>query len=166
MKYLNTICMLMVLFFLWGCAEVPQNTAHHHATKVGHKQSLLARVTVYWANGKGSDRWTRQHRSATGVKLHNGYCAVDSHKIPYGSQVIYPDSTVDIAADTGTDVINRKAARKAGCTIYEKTALVIDKFFETRKEALNWAACHPLFIPLQILPPANAEPPSNEGSNW
>lgn len=151
--------MFLILFFLWGCAEVPART-----TKTTSKQ--LARVTVYWARGKGSDSCTRQHRSASGIALHNGHCAVDAKKIPYGSQIVYPDSTVDIAADTGTDVINRKAARNAGHTIYEKTALVIDKFFETKSQALQWAACHPLFLPISVIPPVNAHPFINEGNQW
>jgi hypothetical protein len=33
------------------------------------EQSLLARVTVYWAaGGRGSDRWTRRHICSTGVR--------------------------------------------------------------------------------------------------
>jgi len=153
--------MLFVLFFLWGCTtEAPQtNLMSRHA-----RVKQLARVTVYWANGKGSDSYTRQHRSATGIRLHDGYCAVDPKKIPYTSQVIYPDGGCDVAVDCGRDVINRKAARLAGRTLSEKNAIVIDKFFETKKEALKWAACHPLFIPLQVLPPSNAQ--NNEGSEW
>lgn len=159
MKYANIALMCLLVLLLGGCAEIPQTKTRVH-------KSIFARITVYWAQGKGSDHWTRQHRSATGVKLHNGNCAVDSKKIPYGSQIVYPDTSIDVATDTGTDVINRKAARKAGRTIYEKTAIVIDKFFETKKEALKWAACHPLFLPIQIIPPLNAEPEMNEGGQW
>ena len=78
------------------------------------EQSMLARVTVYWAKGgSGSDRFTRQHKTATGIRLKSGHCAVDPRRIPYGSQVIFPDGRF-LAVDTGTAVINRKAARLCG----------------------------------------------------
>src|SRR3979490_374085 len=57
------------------------------------EQSLLARVTVYWASGgRGSDRWTRRHVCSTGVRLAAGHCAVDPRRIPYGSKVTLPDA--------------------------------------------------------------------------
>src|SRR5881227_2731197 len=78
------------------------------------EQSVLARVTVYWASGgRGSDRWTRRHICATGVRLAAGHCAVDPRRIPYGSKVVLPDATL-LAVDTGSAVISRKAARRAG----------------------------------------------------
>src|SRR5256885_9328469 len=93
-------------------------------------KSLLARVTVYWAHGgRGADRYTRQHKSATGLRLHQGHCAVDPKKIPYGSRVVLPDGSALSAVDTGSAVRNRKAARKSGRTIHERNAVVIDKFF-------------------------------------
>src|SRR6202011_3007704 len=89
--------------------------------------SLLARVTVYWASGgRGSDRYTRQHKCATGMRLRDGYCAIDPRKIPYGSQLVFPDRTVLLAVDTGTAVRNRQAARKAGRTVNERSAIVVD----------------------------------------
>src|SRR6186713_302732 len=92
-------------------------------------QTLLARVTVYWASGgKGSDRYTRKHKCATGLRLKAGHCAVDPAKIPYGSNVILPDGTSLAAVDTGTAVKNRKAARVLGRTPTEKNAVVIDRF--------------------------------------
>jgi len=94
--------------------------------------SLLARVTVYWAGGRGSDRDTRQHKSATGARLRTGHCAVDPRKIPYGSQVIFPDRTGLVAVDTGSAVRSRKAARRGGRTQNEKSAIVVDRFFETK----------------------------------
>jgi len=118
------------------------------------EQSLLARVTVYWAgDGCGSDRFTQQHKCATGMRLHSGHCAVDPRRIPYGSQVVFPDGACT-AVDTGTAVINRKAARKAGRTVYERNAVVIDRFFETKGEALSWANEHPLFMNVRVVPPA------------
>src|SRR5437660_773750 len=80
-------------------------------------RSVLARVTVYWASGgKGSDRYTRQHKTATGLRLRDGHCAVDPNKIPYGSNIVLPDGTTLAAVDTGTAVRNRKAARLSGKT--------------------------------------------------
>lgn len=123
---------------------------------------MLARVTVYWAGGKGSDRYTRKHKTATGCRLQSGHCAVDPRHIPYGSQVVLADGTKLAAVDTGTAVKNRKAARKAGRTTQEKNAIVIDRFFETKRQALAWAKTHPMFMPVRVLAPnraANAPAP-------
>src|SRR6266545_802713 len=77
---------------------------------------LLARVTVYWAHGgHGADRYTRQHRSATGQRLRVGHCAVDPKRIPYGSRVVLPD-TECVAVDSGPAVVSRAAARSCGRT--------------------------------------------------
>ncbi len=116
--------------------------------------SLLARVTVYWARGgRGSDRYTQQHKSASGLRLRQGHCAVDPRKIPFGSQVVLPDGTTLNAVDTGTAVRNRKAARKAGRTSNERNAIVIDKFFETKHRALVWANSNPPFVNVKVIPP-------------
>lgn len=118
------------------------------------EQALLARVTVYWAKGgSGSDRYTCQHKCATGLRLQTGHCAVDPKKIAYGSRVIFPDGTTLAAVDTGTAVKNRKAARRSGRTIYEQNALVIDRFFETKRQALSWAGRNPLFMTVRVVPP-------------
>src|SRR5689334_5792768 len=116
--------------------------------------SLLARVTVYWAGGgHGADRYTRQHKAATGMRLQQGHCAVDPRKIPYGSKVVMPDGTTLHAVDTGTAVRNRKAARKAGRNNSERNAIVIDKFFETKRQALTWANSNPSFVNVKVIPP-------------
>jgi 3D (Asp-Asp-Asp) domain-containing protein len=116
--------------------------------------SLLARVTVYWARGgHGSDRYTQQHKSATGQHLQQGHCAVDPRRIPYGSRVVLPDGTTLNAVDTGSAVRSRKAARKSGQTINERNALVIDKFFETKRQALMWANSNPPFVSVKVIPP-------------
>ena len=117
-------------------------------------QSLLARVTVYWASGgHGSDHYTRQHRCATGARLCAGHCAVDPRRIPYGSQIIFPDRTKLLAVDTGTAVKNRKAARLAGRTVNERNAIVVDRFFETKQQALSWARRNPAFMPVRVMAP-------------
>jgi 3D (Asp-Asp-Asp) domain-containing protein len=111
----------------------------------GH--STLARVTVYWrGNGSG------EHARWTGERLHEEHCAVDPKKIPYGSKVVFGDATC-VAADSGPDVINRKAARLAGRTVAERNALVIDRFFDTKQKALAWEKTHPHFMTVQILTP-------------
>jgi 3D (Asp-Asp-Asp) domain-containing protein len=115
------------------------------------EQSLLARVTVYWAGGAGSDRYTRQHRCATGLRLQHGHCAVDPRKIPYGSRVIFPDGTALAAVDTGSAVRNRKAARLSGRTTYERGAIVVDRFFETRRQAMIWANRNPQFMTVRVV---------------
>src|SRR5438067_1489387 len=116
--------------------------------------SLLARVTVYWAGGgRGSDRYTRLHKSATGQRLQQGHCAVDPRKIPFGSKVMLPDGSTLHAVDTGTAVRNRKAARKSGRTVTERNAIVIDKFFENKRQALAWANSNPPFVNVKVVPP-------------
>jgi 3D (Asp-Asp-Asp) domain-containing protein len=123
----------------------------------GQTPSLLARVTVYWASGgKGSDRYTRRHKTSTGLRLRAGHCAVDPNKIPYGSNIILPDGTRLAAVDTGTAVRNRKAARLSGKTPVERNAVVIDRFFETKDQALAWANSHPHFQPVRVITPASA----------
>jgi len=117
------------------------------------EQSVLARVTVYWASGgRGSDRWTRRHVCSTGVRLAAGHCAVDPRRIPYGSKVILPDATL-LAVDTGSAVISRKAARRSGRTALERGALVVDRFFETKQQALSWAQRNPYFMFVRVSPP-------------
>src|SRR2546423_4761793 len=117
--------------------------------------SLLARVTVYWARGgRGADHYTRQHKSATGQRLQQGHCAVDPRKIPYGSHVVLPDGSTLAAVDTGSAVRNRKAARRLGRTSPERNAIVIDKFFETKRQALAWANSNPPFVSVKVVPPS------------
>jgi 3D (Asp-Asp-Asp) domain-containing protein len=117
------------------------------------EQSLLARVTVYWASGGGgSDRWSRRHICATGARLQTGHCAVDPRRIPYGSRVTLPDVTL-LAVDTGSAVVSRKAARRSGRTALERNALVIDRFFETKQQALSWANRNPYFMFVRVSPP-------------
>ena len=117
------------------------------------EQSVLARVTVYWASGGGgSDHWTRRHVCSTGARLRAGHCAVDPRRIPYGSRVTLPDATL-LAVDTGSAVRSRKAARRSGRTALERNALVIDRFFETKQQALGWARRNPSFMHVRVSPP-------------
>ena len=124
------------------------------------EQSVLARVTVYWASGgRGSDRWTRRHICSTGQRLRVGHCAVDPRRIPYGSRVTLPDGTL-LAVDTGSAVRSRKAARRSGRTALERNAIVIDRFFETKQQALSWARRNPYFMFVRISPPNLRSGPS------
>ena len=117
------------------------------------EQSILARVTVYWASGGGgSDRWTRRHICSTGAHLQPGHCAVDPRRIPYGSKVTLPDGAL-LAVDTGSAVVSRKAARRSGRTALERSALVIDRFFETKQQALSWANRNPYFMFVRVSSP-------------
>ena len=111
------------------------------------EQTILARITVYWPFGGEA-----QTASSNGTKLHGGHCAVDPKKIPYGSQVVFPDATC-LAIDSGPAVISRLAARKCGKTVEQRAALVIDRFFETKKAALAWAAVNPHFMQVKVLDP-------------
>ena len=93
-------------------------------------EGRLARITAYWP---GEDRFTTRKQSATGARLRDGYCAVDSRIIPYGSVVKIPGMGDYLAMDTGTAVISRKAARESGHNREERSALVIDLYFPSRK---------------------------------
>jgi 3D (Asp-Asp-Asp) domain-containing protein len=98
--------------------------------------SVLARITVYW-HGEGSG----EHASWNGTRLRDGYCAVDPRKIPYGSKVVFRDAAC---------VANRKAARSCGRSAVERNAIVIDRFFDTKQEALAWSKANPYFMTVQI----------------
>jgi hypothetical protein len=104
----------------------------------------LARVTVYWP-GEGSGK----SAAWNGARLSEDHCAVDPKKIPYGSKVLFGDGECT-AADTGPDVIKRKAARSLGRTTAEQNAIVIDRFFDTKQRALAWQNAHPHFMMLRV----------------
>jgi 3D (Asp-Asp-Asp) domain-containing protein len=110
----------------------------------GAERSAFARVTVYW-HGE------RSGASATwnGARLHDGHCAVDPKKIPYGSKVVFHDAEC-VAVDSGPDVVSRKAARACGRSAAERSAIVIDRFFDTKQQALAWAKANPHFMVVQV----------------
>ena len=111
------------------------------------EESILARVTSYWA-GEGSNY------ASTGERLRAGHCAVDPNRIPYGSKVVFADG-VCTAVDTGSAVVNRKAARLCGRTASQLKAIVVDRFSETKREAVAWTNAHSEFMTLQIVPPGS-----------
>src|SRR5215472_11758981 len=92
-------------------------------------RTSLARITVYWpSEGSGkSAAWN-------GARLREGHCAVDPKKIPYGSKVLFGDGECT-AADTGPEMVTRKAARTLGRTAAERNAIVVDRFFDTKQGA-------------------------------
>jgi 3D (Asp-Asp-Asp) domain-containing protein len=115
-------------------------------------ESILARVTSYSAD-EGSKY------ASTGRRLRPGHCAVDPQRIPYGSKVVFPDA-VCTAVDTGTAVISRKAARLCGRTASQLKAIVVDRFFETRRKANRWSNAHSEFMMLRVIPPGSASGPT------
>jgi 3D (Asp-Asp-Asp) domain-containing protein len=110
---------------------------------LAREESILARVTSYWAD-EGSKY------ASTGQRLRAGHCAVDPKRIPYGSKVVFPDC-ICTAVDTGSAVVSRKAARLCGRTASQLKAIVVDRFFETKREAMAWTNAHPHFMTLQIV---------------
>ena len=112
------------------------------------ESSLLARITVYWP-GEGQLR-----ACSNGARLRPGHCAVDPKRIPYGSRVLFPDTTC-VAVDTGPAVVSRAAARSCGRTAAQKKALVIDRFFESKEAALSWERNHPHFMTVRVVEPGS-----------
>ncbi len=115
----------------------------------------LARVTAYWA-GEG-DYYTGKCISATGVRLHDGHCAVDPSIIPYGSIVEIAGVGKYLAVDTGSAVISRTAAREAGHNSAERNALVVDVFFEDAREGERFAAGSAKFVSISWWTPHSAD---------
>jgi 3D (Asp-Asp-Asp) domain-containing protein len=118
------------------------------------EESVLARVTSYWANEGASGKY-----GSTGARLHPGHCAVDPKRIPYGSKVVFPDRACT-AVDTGSAVVSRKAARLCGRTASQLKAIVVDRFFETRREAMAWTNAHPEFMTLRVVSPGSHSEPT------
>jgi 3D (Asp-Asp-Asp) domain-containing protein len=119
------------------------------------EQSMLVRVTGYWAQGEGG---SGAYAAITSARLHKGHCAVDPKKIPYGSKVVFSDATCE-AVDTGPAVVSRKAARLCGRNESQRNALVIDRFFDSRAEAVAWSDAHPQFMEVRILSPGSDSEP-------
>ncbi len=115
---------------------------------LGIEQSAIVRVTTYW-------RDEGQLRAASnGSRLRNGRCAVDPKKIPYGSKIVLGSEEL-IAVDTGPAVVSRKAARLSGRNAAERNAIVVDRYFETKAQALAWERSHPHFLRARIVPPGS-----------
>jgi 3D (Asp-Asp-Asp) domain-containing protein len=113
----------------------------------------LARVTAYWASE--GDYYTRHGISSTGIRLHDGLCAVDPRIIPYGSVVDIAGIGKYLAVDTGSAVISREAAREAAHTSSERNALVIDLYFESRADGENFASTAPKYASISWWTPGS-----------
>jgi len=118
-----------------------------------HKASggRLARLTAYWS-GEG-DYYTGRGLSSTGIHLHEGHCAVDPRIIPYGSVVQIDGLGKYLAVDTGSAVISREAARETGHNPEERNALVIDLYFESRRDGERFAAHGPKYAAISWTAP-------------
>jgi 3D (Asp-Asp-Asp) domain-containing protein len=130
----------------------------------------LARLTAYWA-GEG-DYYTGRCLSSTGIHLHDGHCAVDPSIIPYGSVVEIAGVGKYLAVDTGSAVISRTAAREAAHNAEERSALVIDLFFESRRDGESFAANGPKYAAITWQAPRTADNATKESigliaeENW
>ena len=138
----NTMKLFYIVIFLLSLAT----------TAFAREESVLARVTSYWP-GEGSKF------ASTGGRLHLGHCAVDPKRIPYGSKVVFPDA-VCTAVDTGTAVVSRKAARLCGRTASQVKAIVVDRFFDTKREADEWTNAHSEFMMLRVVPAGTRSEPT------
>ena len=118
-------------------------------TAYAAERPTLARVTTYW-------REEGQLRAAwNGARLRNGHCAVDPKKIPYGSRIQLAEEEL-IAVDTGPAVVSRKAARVSGRNAAERNAVVVDRYFETKSQAVAWEKSHSHFMKMHVLSPRSA----------
>jgi len=121
------------------------------------KQTAIVRVTTYYQQEGG------RLAAYNGIRLREGHCAVDPHKIPYGSRIRLGNEEL-VAVDTGPAVVSRKAARLSGHNPVERNAVVVDRFFESRAQAKAWEKSHPHFLVAQILPPPSAGKPNDPKS--
>src|SRR5438045_8426628 len=113
------------------------------------ERPTLVGVTTYWREeGQSRAAWN-------GARLRNGHCAVDPKKIRYGSKILLGDEEL-IAVDTGPAVVNRKAARLSGHNETERNAVVIDRYFEKKSQAVTWEKSHPHFMKVRVLKPVPA----------
>jgi 3D (Asp-Asp-Asp) domain-containing protein len=133
-------------------------------------EGRLARLTAYWA-GEG-DYYTGRSIASTGIRLHGGHCAVDPSVIPYGSVVEIAGLGTYLAVDTGSDVISRKAAREIGHSAAERSALVVDLFFESSRDGQRFAANGPKYATISWHSPRSADNQTKESrglmaeENW
>jgi len=108
---------------------------------------MLARVTVYWSLGGGTDSWTRHRQTSSGLPLIDGESiAVDPKLIPYGSTVSIPGYGTAKAVDTGSAVISRRASKLEG-----KHNPVVDLYFERREDAARWEKSNPEYVQITLL---------------
>jgi 3D (Asp-Asp-Asp) domain-containing protein len=118
------------------------------------QRSQLAAITCYWRYGRDTDKWTRQGQSSTGVKLAMGVVAVDPKIIPYGSLVtIEGVPGIYLAADCGSHVTKRVAAKRTARSAAERGAIVVDVFFPTERAGRAFDSRLPKFVTVKWVPP-------------
>src|SRR5436190_5239166 len=71
------------------------------------EESILARVTSYWA-GEGPKF------ASTGRRLCAGHCAVDPKRIPYGSKVVFPDAPAPRSTPDRRSLVAKQLACAGG----------------------------------------------------
>jgi 3D (Asp-Asp-Asp) domain-containing protein len=109
---------------------------------------LFARLTVYWANGSGTDKDSAAKQSSTGRQLAQGVsAAVDPSVIPYLSRIEIPGLGTRFATDTGGAVKARTAS--AG------RLPIIDIFFDNKEEALAMANKMKNEVTVKVFPPSS-----------
>ena len=118
---------------------------------------LQVRVTAYSRNEPTSDIYTRQGLAALSKdygSLKGGYsAAVDFNLIDPGSKISIPNLGSNfVAMDTGSAVVSRKASQKTG------GQPVIDVYFETYEEQLQFERTYPAVQTVRIFPP-DGKPP-------
>lgn len=116
-------------------------------------QTLMVRVTAYWAEGEGTDSWSAKNISSSGERLTENFSvAVDPNIIPYGSRIHWPDGDMKWkAVDTGRAVKNRTAAKAWG-----KDVPVVDVFFQKKEDALAFTYQIPKFIEIEVFHPESS----------
>ena len=134
--------------------------ARPRAVRPAAPNGRLARVTAYWSSE--GDYFTRHGIASTGVRLHDGHCAVDPNIIPYGSVVDIAGVGKFLAVDTGTAVIERTAAREGGHTSAERNALVIDLYFESRRAGEAFASSEAKWAPISWWTPSSTATQARE----
>jgi 3D (Asp-Asp-Asp) domain-containing protein len=142
--WLPFLALLMALLTLSGCSSTGTKGSKGPGGLSGHPKEMTVRVTVYWQQGRGSDRWTRRGQTSSGLPLvDRKTAAVDPKLIPYGSRIVLPEANNKelTAADTGGAVVTRRASRKLG-----ENHPVVDVFFKRKQDALAWAGANPPFM--------------------
>jgi 3D (Asp-Asp-Asp) domain-containing protein len=130
-------------------AKKPKTLDKSKPSPKPESKKMLARITVYWAKGSGTDPWSAKKQSSTGTRLEcSQHAAVDPKIIPYGSKIKVKNQGKEVlvkAVDTGSAVKQRKAAIAMAKSEKEKMAPVVDLFFEKKSDALNYAKSNPAY---------------------
>jgi 3D (Asp-Asp-Asp) domain-containing protein len=142
-------------------SSVTSKKSPERSCSTSREAGRLARLTAYWASE--GDYYTSHGIASTGIHLHEGCCAVDPKVIPYGSVVNIPGLGKYLAVDTGSAVISREAARETGHTAEERSALVIDIYFESRRDGEEFAASSTKFASITWQAPSQASNASSDG---